>query len=262
MNAPGAAPVRLRAVQGSYIGTTAFFRNRAFLAQLGDEAERLAADGQRLRLLVHACSIGAEAYSIAIHLKLRCPGLDFELSATDIASGFCAFAAEARYESAVLAALSPEEMACFEALPDGNFRVGEAIRNHVRILPPQSFVSFAPDGVYDIVTISNALCYVTAAEQADALDLAAGYNPGVLAVTAFHADGIASDLTRNGYAPVMERFQDIHAGWTDRQRPAGEPVRLSPVVKTNPYLSPIDDGPDWQYRHGAIFRKKTEPTSG
>lgn len=196
MNAPAAAPVRLRAVQGSYIGTTAFFRNRAFLAQLADEAERLAADGRRLRILVHACSIGAEAYSVAIYLKLRCPDLDFELSATDIAPGFCAYAAEAKYEGGVLAALSPEEMACFEALPDGKFRVGAAIREHVQILPAQSFVSFQPDGVYDIVTISNALCYVTAAEQATALDNAASYNSGVLAATAFHADSIADDLER------------------------------------------------------------------
>jgi len=255
MNAPATAPVRLRAVQGSFIGTTAFFRNRAFLAQLGDEAERLAADGRRLRILVHACSIGAEAYSLAIYLKIRFPDLDFELSATDIAENFCVIATEAQFDAEVLAALSRQEAAFFDALPDGRYRVGASIRRHVQILPPQSFVTFAPDGVYDIVTISNALCYVTAAEQAAALDGAACYNSGVLAVTAFHADGIAEDLTRSGYAPVMGRFQDIHAGWTDRQKPVGGPVRLSPVVKTNPYLSPIDDGPGWQYRHGAIFQK-------
>jgi len=89
----------------------------------------------------------------------------------------------------------------------------------------------------------------------------AGYNSGVLAVTAFHADTITDDLGRNGYAPVTARLEDIHAGWTDRHMPAGALVRLPPVVKTNPYLLPIDDGPGWQYRHGAIFRKQPAPVA-
>ena len=58
----------LRVYQGGSKGATAFFRNRLLLATLMDE---LAALGRpRVSILVHAASIGAEPYSLALwHLN-------------------------------------------------------------------------------------------------------------------------------------------------------------------------------------------------
>lgn len=250
-------PVRIQVQFGPYIGTTAFFRNRAFLAQLGQEAAVLSEDGRTLQILVHAGSAGAEAYSLAIHLALRHPKLAFQIASTDISPELCDIARGAVYPAETLTALTSEERAHFTPTPDGSLGVTPDIKSKVDILAASSFVDFEALKSYDIVLVSNALCYVVAEDQARTIDAIGRYNTGVLCVTAFHATSIAADLKRNGYQPVTAGIKDIHAGWTDRHFPSGASVRLPKTVKTNPYLVPIDNGPDWEYRHGAIFKKST-----
>ncbi|MEQ9124754.1 MAG: hypothetical protein RIM80_19570, partial [Alphaproteobacteria bacterium] len=60
MSAPAA--FRLRPTDGDRIGTTAFFRNRAFLETFGAEIAALGAAGRRVEILVHASSMGAEVW--------------------------------------------------------------------------------------------------------------------------------------------------------------------------------------------------------
>lgn len=249
------APVRLRPTHGDLIGTTAFFRNRAFLRQLSVETARCGGGGRTVRVLVHACSIGAEAYSLAINLRLRYPSLKFHIDATDVSTGFRDFAANGVYQDEHLAGLTADERACFEARPDGALVVGADVRSHVDFLPAASFVDFEADAPYDVVTVCNALVYVDAEGQSRTLDRIAAYNTGVLAVTAHHRGTIAQDLERNGYRPVMEGFEAIHAGWIDRLRPPGQVLKLTPNIKADPYIDPIDDKPGWRYRHGALFVK-------
>lgn len=256
-------PVRIAVNDAEFIGATAFFRNRAFLNQLGKEAARLGADGRQVRILNHACSIGAETYSLAIHLKLRCPTLDFKIDATDVSQGFRNFAIAGAYPERVMSGLTPEEAACFDVSADGTRLVSHGVRKHVTFLPVSSFVDFETDAAYDIVLVCNALVYVDRAGQAAAIDKIAGYNASLLAVTAFHNATIAEDLARNGYRAVMESFEDIHAGWIDRFRrdPTAPTPPRPPNIKGDAWMAALDREPGWRYRHGALFAKDLEARS-
>lgn len=255
--ANAAAALRLRPTDGDRIGTTAFFRNRAFLEQFGREIAALAAPDRPTEILVHACSIGAEVYSLAIQLALAHPNLDFRIEATDLSPDFVRRAEAGVYAPQILELMTSAERACFVVAPDGSASVADAIRARVRFHAPSSFVDFEASMTYDVVSLCNALVYVPAAAQAEAIDRIARYNRGLLALTAGHQSTVADDLGRNGYQPVMAGFEAIHDGWTDRKRPPGwrPDLKRAPYIHTDPYLAPIDDGPGWQYRHGALFRK-------
>lgn len=250
--------LRIRPVDGDLIGTTAFFRNRAFLEQFGAEIAAMAPAARPVEIFIHACSIGAEVYSLAIHLQSNFPKLAFNIGSTDLSPGFVQFAARARYPVKILEGMSEIERAFFERIGDGVVALNAATRACVTFEPPVSFVEFAPQRRYDAVSLCNALVYVDAAAQARAIDRIAGYNAAVLALTGGHHATVAKDLSRNGYRPVMARFKAIHAGWRDRQRPAGwrRDAPLPPNIHADPYLGPIDDAPGWRYRHGALFRKQ------
>lgn len=254
-SAPAQA-VRLRPTDGPLIGTTAFFRNRAFLGAFCRQI-RPAADGPT-RILAHACSIGAEAYSLAIRLMIEQPQLDFQIEATDLSEGFVNYAARGVYPSVVMQGAMPQEQQFFQRVDDEAVTITEALRSRVQFLPACSFTEFEADKVYDAVILCNALVYVDGPGQGAVIDRIAGYNSDLLAVTATHQDRIAADLERNAYAPIMDDFEAIHAGWVDRQRPAGFPKGSPPPkgAQADPYIDPIDDNAGWRYRHGAFFRKQ------
>lgn len=247
---------RFRATDGSYIGTTAFFRNRPFLKQLGREFAASARAGRPAEALIHACSVGAEVYTLAIHMALEHPDVDYRIYATDASRAFAQHAALATYPVGVLASLSAEERACFHEFRPGQMTVDAAITARVQILEPASFVDFDAGRSFDVVTLCNALVYVPREKQAEAIRRIARYNTGVLAVTGFHPDSIAKDLADNAYEPIMDGFHDIHDSWLDRRRPKDVGVVLPSGVYADPYIDPVDDGPDWRYRHGALFRKR------
>lgn len=255
--APLSAPVRIRPTDGPLIGTTAFFRNRAFLAAFCRQIR--AKPGKPVRIMAHACSVGAEAYSLAVRLLIDRPELDFQIDATDLSQGFVNYAERGFYPNAALAGATEGELKHF--LPAGGDAVGVSpdVRARVRFLPAASFADFTANAEYDVVLLCNALVYVDGAAQGATIDRIAGYNTDLLAVTAAHQDRIAEDLARNDYAPVMDDFAAIHAGWTDRHRPAGFPKGSPPPTGAfaDPYLDPIDNDTGWQYRHGAFFRKLT-----
>ncbi len=248
--------VRVRPIDGKFIGTTAFFRNRAFLAALASEIRPVS--GRPVRILAHACSIGAEAYSLAIELRLRRPDFAFEIDATDLSQNFVNFARRGVYPLDWLNGLRADERAFFESADAATMRVVPEIRQAVRFLDAQSFVDLTPERAYDVTLLCNALVYVDGATQSRTLYRIAGYTNDMLAVTAAHLDRIEADLDRNGLTPILTGFEAIHAGWTDRQRPPGmrPGASVSNLIFTDPYLDPIDSGPGWQYRHGALFRKR------
>ncbi len=255
-HSPAAPAVRLRPTDGPLIGTTAFFRNRAFLGAFCRQI-RPAQDGPT-RILAHACSIGAEAYSLAIRLMVERPELDFQIEATDLSQGFVNYAARGAYPAAALQAALPEEQRFIQPVDANTLAISPDVRARVSFLPACSFAEFTAEKVYDAVILCNALVYVDGATQGAVIDRIAGYNADLLAVTAAHQDRVATDLERNAYAPIMDDFAAIHAGWIDRQRPAGFPKGSCPPAgaHADPYIDPIDDEPGWRYRHGAFFRKQ------
>lgn len=243
----------LRVYSGASKGATSFFRNRPLLLAL----MRLCGDYPKhnIKVLFHAGSIGAEAYSFATYCRMT--GIDrshdIQIFATDIDADFLAFARAARYPESILAPMTEQERTYFAALDDGFVGPSEAVRNMVRFLPPLSFVDAVSDEAFDFVFVMNAITYVTEAEQSIALRNIASYNCAYLVTTAFHPDSIESDLTRNGYQPVPTDLEQIHKAWGERIRAGDPPSHGSPEYSW--VLPPFSRSPGFEYRFCAIFRK-------
>ncbi len=218
---PKAGKIMLRVREGGQSGATAFFRNRALLRTIDEELRTLKPGP--LRILFHAVSVGAEAYSFLIHSRMT--GLDrlFDLTveATDINANFLAYAARASYPADSLAALTEDERAGFEADGDGGVRPVAAIREALILLPPMSFVEPVLSGSHDVIVLNNGLPHVGVDEQARALDAVGAARPRYLVASGFHPDTIEADLRRNCFRPVARNQMEVYNGWTEhfRNRP-------------------------------------------
>ena len=99
-------PIRLRPATEWSVGTTAFFRNRPLFDTL---LNRLKNDGkQSYKILFHACSIGAEVYSLIIQYLLQQYNKLYQLEclANISASGFLNFAMNGQYPEIVKKGMS------------------------------------------------------------------------------------------------------------------------------------------------------------
>jgi two-component system CheB/CheR fusion protein len=176
-HSPAAATVRLRPTDGPLIGTTAFFRNRAFLGAFCRQI-RPAEDGPT-QIMAHACSIGAEAYSLAIRMMIERPELDFQIDATDLSQGFVNYAARGVYPAAVMQGAVAEEQRFFQQIDDETVAIASEVRARVNCLPARSFAEFEAEKVYDAVILCNALVYVDGPTQGATIDRIAGYNTNI-----------------------------------------------------------------------------------
>jgi hypothetical protein len=237
----------LRAYSGEQKGATAFFRNRPLLETLMD----LMKDKVGAAVLFHASSIGAEAYSFAICARMH--GLEVQISATDINSDFLGYSRRARYPAQIIDTMTVEEQAYFQRTDEDEVTPTEDIKKMVAFLPPASFVDAVVEQPFDLVFVTNAMTYVTEAEQATAIDHIASYNRRLLVASAFHPDTIEQDLARNGYAPVLTNISAIHNAWEERIRPGYTPVRGTPEYSW--VLPPFSEVEGWQYKYCSIFEK-------
>jgi len=247
---PAPDPLMLRVYKDDRKGATAFFRNRFFLNAI---VARLAAlEAKPVRVLVQACSIGAEPYSIAAVALER--GLHIAIEATDIEPEFIAFAQRAQYPDAITVSMTAAEKKFFKPGGQGQVEADAALRATVKFLPPQS-ITHAMPGRYDATFAMNALTYVTPAEQTRAIATMAAATAYYLCLTAFHPDSIKSDIESAGFEPVMEDQASIHDGWGDRVRPGG----AVPGTPEYSWMVPpynMDCG-DYAWRYCAIFRRKS-----
>lgn len=249
-------PVRLRPATAAAIGTTAFFRNRALLAALG---RRLATLEQRqLSVLIHACSIGAEVWSLLIHAALDPRLRDKELSvhATDGEPDFVAFAASGVYPRSVLDGMHAQERAFFQSVDAHNVQVNDDLRRRVRFLPAERIEAFQADENFDVVFLLNVLLYVPAQAQSQVLDRIARYNRRLLVTTGFHLDRIKCDLVRNGYRPLGDAARLIHDSWLDRRRDVAVGDETVPGKIFHPWSLPAyAEIEDFEYKYCALFEK-------
>jgi chemotaxis methyl-accepting protein methylase len=241
----------LRVYDGAQKGATAFFRNRVLLQTLMDE---LAALGKpRVRVFVHAASIGAEPYSLALwHLHCGAGAFELEVQATDINARFLELARRGEYPADLARGLTQPERGWFDQQGDV-LRVPAAARALVHFLPPMDFVRDRPAGRFDAVLILNALTYVTPEDQGMAIAGAAACAESLLALTAFHPDQIRGQLEAAGFHPLLKNHEAIHNGWGDRltDRP------IDPASSEYSWRLPRYDtlAPDYAFRFGALFRR-------
>lgn len=254
-----ATPFMLRVYNDGHKGATAFFRNRPFLQTLFDSPAL--AHKQHISIFVHACSIGAEPYSLALwwlhQVKPLRPDTTLEIVATDIDMEFLQFALHGRYPAEILDGMTEEERAWFQVDGD-SVLVPDDAYSLVRFITPMDFVSMGPAEQFDVVLIMNALTYVSPEEQATAIANAAGYARDVLCLTAFHPDSIRQDIERCGFFPLMHRHREIHEAWVER-------LSTEAVAPDDPdyswKLPPYDDSrEDYAARFGVIFTRSPSGT--
>lgn len=245
-------PVMLRVYEGENIGSTAFFRNRPLLQTL---AGLVASSGRSsLDVLIHACSVGVEPYSLAMFIRLV--GLDrsvrLRIRATDVNGAFLEAAREGIYPVAVMSGLTERERLFFEMVDDDRVRVIDEVRRSVDFLPAASFVDFQPEDRFDVVFVLNALTYVSPEQQAESVARIASYNDWLLVTSAFHPDTIDRDLATAGYIPVETNAELIHDAWVERRR------AVAPPPGSREYswvLPPYRHDREHLARQCAIFRK-------
>lgn len=251
-------PVRLRAVTERSIGTTAFFRNRPLLEVLCEQMSAL--PSRRLNILVHAGSIGAEAWSLAIAAALapRLSKHDITVTVTDIEPQFLEYARIGQYPCEILEGMTFSEREFFTPVTDTTVAVGDTLRSRVRFLPASSVEDFRSSDMFDVVMLLNVLLYMPGELQSQVLDQVAVYNRHLLITTGFHFDRIKQDMLRNGYKPIGTQARAIHDGWQDRRKERTSPDEVIPGKIFHPWsLPPFGEIADYEYKYCAIFEKSS-----
>jgi chemotaxis methyl-accepting protein methylase len=170
-----------------------------------------------LRIVVVACSMGAEAYSIASLLMMTHPQLDFTIDAFDIDAGVIALAKQAVYEPDWVLRkghVTPDLIAATFDEANGKYVVKPAVARRVRfqvgdILDADAVRRVAPA---DVVYAQNMLCNM---RRPIARRAFANLGPLLGPRSALFVDGmdldIRSRLTRAlGLEPLDYRIQSIH----------------------------------------------------
>ena len=212
----------LRPVSGQHVGTTAFFRNRAFTACLIELAREMGNPGAGLSILFHSCSVGAEPYSFAMEAQMSGLHRHFAtltIEATDIEPRFLDVAKAGIYGTEALKSVPAEARHFFVPGSGGDtVRIAPNLANSVHFLPAASFFAFEPSRPYDIVLALNSLTYVASDQQLAAIRRMASYTRGLLCVTAFDPDIIKQAMDEAGFVPVSRHWRAIYYGWRNRLR--------------------------------------------
>jgi chemotaxis methyl-accepting protein methylase len=230
----------LSAKADGYIGSTCFFRNRKqidTMLQLIDDTEK-----SSMKVLFHACSIGAEPYSWAIKHRTSEYSFDLDIFATDACQQFLSVAIQGKYPIGVTDDMWMTEAFCFDSgdwfdPTNKETELKHRYKAAVMFLPPMDFREELMFDTFDVVVLNNTLVYCSEAEQAKAIDAVAKYNKEFFICSGFHADTIEADLTRNGYVPVTTNMEAIYNNWA-----------IGGTVK-EPF------NPKETFKHCTIFRK-------
>lgn len=249
--------VRLDSVRGQLLHTF-FLRNRPALALVRRLAERIAEQGDTVRVAVLGCSAGAEAYSVAWAIRSGRPDLRLVMQAVDISERAVEVARNGVYSAAhaevtgtnLFDGMSAAEMAeLFDRNGDAftikawikegiTWRVGDVANPEVLELLGQQ----------DIVLANNFLCHMTPALAENCLrNIAHVVRPnGFLLVSGIDLDIRTKVATELGWQPLQELIEEIHQG--DPRMSKGWPWNYSSLEPLNKRRR------DWRHRYAAAFQ--------
>jgi chemotaxis methyl-accepting protein methylase/mannose-6-phosphate isomerase-like protein (cupin superfamily) len=236
---------------------TLFLRNRPELELIGRLLQGVTPGGS-LRVTLLACSIGAEAYSVAWKIRSLRPDLKLTFNAVDISSPAVEFAKAGVYSSG---ASELTKTNVFEGLSSDDIdelfqRDGDALTVKPWINEGIKWqVGDAGDaevvdalGPQDIVVANNFLCHMSPADAERCLrNIGRLVTPnGYLFVGGIDLDvrtKVALDL---GWEPVQELLEEVHDGDSYLRR-------YWPSLYAG--LEPLDKKrKDWRIRYAAGFR--------
>jgi chemotaxis methyl-accepting protein methylase len=248
--------VRRRSSRSQYHATF-FLRNRPELALISALAQEKI-ENSTLRLVVLACSNGAEVYSILWALRSFLPDLKVKVQAVDIAESIVRIAKFGKYS---LTKAELMDTPIFERLSDYEIQqLFDRNGDEVTIKPwikggIEWRVADASDpglaealGPQDIVIANRFLCHMTPPEAERCLRNLSHLvtSGGYLFVSGIDLS-IRTKVARElGWKPVLESMQEIHNG--DSSIREGWPLYywgLEPFTKTRR---------DWQIRYASVFQ--------
>jgi len=237
--------------------STYFLRNRPELELIRRVLESKRS-GETLRVAVLACSMGAEAYSIAWTIRSARPDLNLILSAADISAQAVDFARRGVYpltnsertSATIFERMTAAEKAGFFEMDGEAAAIKPWLREGIRwsvgdVGEPGIVEALGPQ---DIVVASNFLCHMPPSEAERCLrSIARLVSPyGYLFVSGIDLNvrtKVAQDL---GWKPVQELLEEIHEG--------------DPILRIHwPWhysgLEPLDKKrKDWRIRYAAAFQ--------
>lgn len=251
--------VQLGANRTQFHGTF-FLRNRAELEAIRSVAERKA-EGAPLKIVVLACSNGAEVYSILWFVRSARPDLRLEVFAVDISEEIVRIARGGAYSVGInslvnehiLARMTEQEIGAVFDREGDELRVKRWIGEGVHWIVGDAGDSNLARrlGPADIVVANKFLCHMAPPDAERCLrNLPNFVRPdGFLFVSGVDLDVRLKVATDLGWVPVLERLEEIHNG--------------DPSVRRDwPWrywgLEPLDSKrPDWKTRYAAVFRIAT-----
>ncbi len=154
------------------INVTSFFRNpEAFEALKRIVFPKLMTPGREepVRIWVPGCSMGQEAYSLAISFEEYCgqvPGRAprLQIFATDLNEGVLEKARRGLYLKSLVHEVSPERLRRSFVEEDGGYRVSKRIRE-LCVFARQSVLSDSPFSRVDLISCRNLLIYLEPGAQ-------------------------------------------------------------------------------------------------
>ena len=156
---------------GRYIGTTCLNRNPTLYHSIEEYLALYCKDP--IQIVIHGCSTGQEAYTLACHL-------------------------DALTENYQILALDP----CQEFLDKAEFHVNvEYLKSSIR--------QYGTDEKQQVVVMCNMMLYVPKEEHKSIIDRVASYNTHLLAIT----DVEESIIYSAGYVKYFPHAEEIKQGW-------------------------------------------------
>jgi chemotaxis protein methyltransferase CheR len=196
------------------INVSEFFRDADRFADLEQRVlPSLLHGAARVRVWSAGCSIGAEAYSIAMLLREQAPGRNHTILATDIDQTILERARQAAgYTAADVRNVGSVRGAHWlSAAADGTFSVNPAARALVRFDKHDLLTQPFPHGPFDLISCRNVVIYFTdQAKQRIYSGFVAALGPhGVLFVGGTEAILRPHDLGLKLIAPGFYRKQEM-----------------------------------------------------
>lgn len=248
--------VKIGAERTQYHGTF-FFRNRPELELIRSLATKRPCSGN-WKIIVFACSNGAEVYSILWTIRSARPDLMLDVHAVDISKDILEIARQGRYSpqdnplvhSDILERLTKTEIAELFEKEDNQLRIKPWIAHGLNWHLGDARDSDLAEviGQADIVVANKFLCHMAPRDAERCLrNVASFVRPGgylfVSGVDLEVRTEVAVDL---GWNPLPDLLEEIHDG--------------DPSVRRDwPWkywgLEPFDRRrPDWKKRYAAVFR--------
>ncbi|WP_028307483.1 CheR family methyltransferase [Desulfitibacter alkalitolerans] len=147
------------------INVSEFFRNKEIFDKLeSDIIPQLLKKNNRLKIWSAGCSIGSEAYSIAMILDKLTPNITHAIHASDVDERILNEAKEAKYRYDLLKNVSQERLNKYFIKDEAKYQLRDIIKNRV-VFKKHDLLKDHYEKDYDLIVCRNVTIYFTKETQ-------------------------------------------------------------------------------------------------